>query len=297
MLDRMLLKKDMKEKTELVNIILDRFLPRKDEYPKEIHKAMRHTLFAGGKRLRPYLAILTHNLFKDKESETITLIASAIELLHTYTLVHDDLPEIDNDDYRRGKETCHLVYGPEIALLAGDALLVSAFHLLCYADIDDNLKRDLIADMAVTCGHSGLIAGQVVDIASEGKKGSKELLHYIHENKTAKLIKLAIRFGCKVASADNERTGIMETFGDKIGLAFQITDDVLDVEGSYKTLGKTVGKDSAVEKMTFPAIYGLEESKTKASELIQESLDLLEKFGERAKLLRLLTNFLMTRKF
>lgn len=294
--DRMHLKKDLKEKTELVNIIIDRFLPRKDEFPKEIHKAMRHTLFAGGKRLRPYLAVLTFSLFSD-DYEKIYPIASAIELLHTYTLVHDDLPEIDNDEYRRGKKTCHSVYGPDIALLAGDALLVNAFHLIYYANIDNMLKKELIRDMAVTCGERGLIAGQTVDILSENKDVDEETLYYIHENKTAKLINMSIRFGCITAGAEGEDLKVLEQFGNKIGLTFQIVDDILDIEGDQKKLGKTIGKDIVSKKVTFPSLIGLEASKKKAEDLTEDAIGLLERYGDKAKTLKLLAKFILTRKF
>jgi geranylgeranyl diphosphate synthase type II len=154
--DKMLLKKDLKEKRELINIEVDRFLPRKDEYPKQIHKAMRHTLFAGGKRLRPYLMVHTYKLFCDDLSEKVLMVAGALEMLHTYTLIHDDLPEIDNDDYRRGKKACHVIYGSDIALLAGDALLVNAFQLISETELDDALKVKLIAELAQETGYQGL---------------------------------------------------------------------------------------------------------------------------------------------
>ncbi|MBN1949446.1 MAG: polyprenyl synthetase family protein [Candidatus Cloacimonetes bacterium] len=295
-MNKMLLKKDLKEKRELVNIEVDRFLPRKDEYPKQIHKAMRHTLFAGGKRLRPYLLINTYLLFAD-EIRKILLVAGAVEMLHSYTLIHDDLPEIDNDDYRRGKRSCHIIYGSDIALLAGDALLVYAFEALNLAPIDERLKLNMIREMAIEAGHSGLIAGQMVDILSEGKKIDKDVLEYIHNNKTARLIKLPIRFGCYLAEAPEEDQARMEKFGEKIGLAFQIVDDILDVEGQDKTLGKSTGKDVQVKKATFPAVYGLEKSKNMARKLIEEAKNLLDPYGEKADILRLLCDFIYNRKF
>lgn len=295
-MNKMLLKKDLKEKRELVNIEVDRFLPRKDEYPKQIHKAMRHTLFAGGKRLRPYLLINTYLLFAD-EIKKILLVAGAVEMLHSYTLIHDDLPEIDNDDYRRGKRSCHVIYGSDIALLAGDALLVYAFEALNLAPIDERLKLNMIREMAIEAGHNGLIAGQMVDILSEGKKIDKDVLDYIHNNKTARLIKLPIRFGCYLAEVSEEEQVRMEKFGEKIGLAFQIVDDILDVEGQDKTLGKSTGKDAKVKKATFPAVYGLEKSKNMARKLIEEAKNLLEPYGEKADILRLLCDFIYNRKF
>lgn len=295
---RMELKKDLKEKRELINIVLDRFLPRKDEYPKDIHKAMRHTLFAGGKRLRPYLTVKTFELFNDN-TEIVKPVAAAIELLHTYTLIHDDLPEIDNDDYRRGRKACHLVYGPDIALLAGDSLLTYAFSMLVSENIefDNSLRLKLIREFTHETGDRGIIAGQFIDIKSEGKKVSKKTLKYIHENKTVRLIKLAIRFGAYVAGASKEHLKRLEKFGHKIGLAFQIVDDILDVEGSAKKMGKTIGKDEKSEKATYPSIYGMEESKRMAKELIDDAKEIIAYYGEKSRLFLMLADFIYTRKF
>ncbi len=292
----MLLKKDLKEKRELVNIEVDRFLPRKDEYPKQIHKAMRHTLFAGGKRLRPYLLVNTYLLFKDDVKKTY-LLAGALEMLHSYTLIHDDLPEIDNDEYRRGKKACHIVYGSDIALLAGDALLVNAFEAITTLDLDPKLKLTIIQELAEETGHGGLIAGQMIDILSEGKKVSRSTLEYIHKNKTARMINLPIRFGCYLAEAPEEDLIRLEKFGTKLGLAFQIVDDILDVEGNLQTMGKSAGKDKQAKKATFPAVYGLDESKRMAEKLIEEAKALLNPYGEKAEILILLCDFILTRKF
>lgn len=292
----MLLKRDIKEKKELVNIVMDRFLPRKDEYPKQIHKAIRHSLFAGGKRLRPYLLIHTYQLFA-KDIQLVLPVAAAIEMLHTYTLIHDDLPEIDNDDYRRGKKACHVVYGADMALLAGDALLINAFELINSAELPDKLKLTIISEFAKETGDLGLIAGQYVDIVSEGKPGNKKTLKYIHENKTARLINLPIRFGCLLANAKDEDLNNMKIFGEKIGLAFQIMDDILDIEGNQQTLGKTIGKDESAMKMTYPSLYGLEKSREMAEKLITDARKKLEKYGEKAIYLDLLANFLLTRKY
>ncbi|MBN2460350.1 MAG: polyprenyl synthetase family protein [Candidatus Cloacimonetes bacterium] len=294
--NKMLLKKDLKEKRELVNIEVDRFLPRKDEYPKQIHKAIRHTLFAGGKRLRPYLLINTYLLFDSNIKKTL-LIAGAIEMLHSYTLIHDDLPEIDNDDFRRGKKSCHVVFGPDIALLAGDALLVYAFDTINASNLDERIRLQMIKEMSVEMGHSGLIAGQMVDILSEGKKVDTKTLEYIHHNKTARLINLSIRFGCYLADAPEEDIKTLEKFGSKLGLAFQITDDILDIEGDMESMGKSVGKDRKVKKVTYPAIHGLEESRKTAEKLISEAKDILKPYGEKAELLQMLCDFILTRKF
>ncbi len=292
----MLLKKDLKEKRELINITLDRYLPRKDEYPKDIHKAIRHSLFAGGKRLRPYLALRSYALFCDNLDQ-VRPVGGAIEMLHTYSLIHDDLPSIDNDDFRRGKKTCHVIYGEDLALLAGDALLTYAFELLSMAEINDNLKLKMIREMANEAGFEGLIAGQIKDIISEGKKISKNTLDYIHRNKTGRLIRLAIRFGAYVAAASNEDIERLDAFGEKIGLAFQITDDILDIEGNSQVLGKSIGKDEAAEKATYPSIYGIEKSREMATKLIEEAKTLLLPYAEKAEMLNMLCDFILTRKF
>ena len=294
--DRMLLKRDIKEKKELVNIEMDRFLPRKDEYPKQIHKAIRHTLFAGGKRLRPYLLLHTYQLF-GIETDKILPVAAALEMLHTYTLIHDDLPDIDNDDYRRGKKTCHVLYGADIALLAGDALLINAIESINNAEINDKLKLLLLREFCQETGHRGLIAGQMVDIESEGKNIDEKTLNYIHKNKTGRLINLAIRFGCILGKASEADTENMRIFGEKIGLAFQIIDDILDIEGDQETLGKSTGKDSQQKKATYPSINGLEESRTEAEKLIEDARARLERYGEKAIYLDHLAEFLLTRKY
>ena len=292
----LILKKDKKEKREQVNMMLDRFLPRKDDYPKEIHKAMRYTLFAGGKRTRPYLTILTYNLFRKKITDDIVRAAAAIELLHTYTLIHDDLPEIDNDDFRRGKKTCHVVFGSDIALLAGDALMIEAFSFVNNINVHPDIKVRMIRDMAQLCGEKGLIAGQMQDIISSGKTTPRKTLEFIHLNKTAKLIQLCTRFGTYMAETNSSNIQKMDEFGKVLGLAFQITDDILDVEGDEKELGKSVGKDQKVEKATYPAVFGLKKSKEIAEKYTNVALTILDDFGDRAAMLRLLTLELLGRK-
>ncbi|MGB4309383.1 MAG: polyprenyl synthetase family protein [Candidatus Cloacimonadaceae bacterium] len=292
---KVMLKKDMKEKQELVNIILDRYLPRKDEYPKSLHKAMRYSLFAGGKRLRPYLTMLTYQMYK-KDPEDITPVAAAIEMIHTYTLIHDDLPDIDDDDYRRGKKSCHVLFGEGEALLAGDALLVNAFELITYANISPELKVRFVRELAHACGISGTIAGQMVDIESEGKKVSKRTLAYIHENKTAKLINICLRFGALAAGAPAKEVAALEEYGNHLGLVFQIVDDLLDIEGNPTTLGKSTGKDAEAGKATFPAVWGVEESRAQAVELTQKAKDSLAPLGEKAALLKELADSMLNRK-
>jgi geranylgeranyl diphosphate synthase, type II len=292
--NRVLFKRDLKEKQELVNIILDRFLPRKDEYPKEIHKAVRYSLFAGGKRLRPYLTMLSWQLFQE-DPEPITYVAAALEMLHTYTLIHDDLPDLDNDEYRRGKKSCHAVFGEEVALLAGDALLIGAFELITWAPLPEKTKQELIKQMAQECGVRGLIAGQMTDIASEGKKPDKKTLEFIHNNKTARLINLALRFGAQAGGAKAADIKALEDFGINIGMAFQIVDDLLDIAGDPNELGKTTGKDKDSGKMTFPSVYGEEKSRQMADEYRHNARQALTHFGNKALLLNMLADFIVDR--
>ncbi|MEA1972442.1 MAG: farnesyl diphosphate synthase [Candidatus Cloacimonadota bacterium] len=297
MLEMKKLKKDIKSKREYVNIYLDRYLPRKDEYPKQIHKSLRYTLFAGGKRLRPYLTIETYKLFKD-DYEFVIPAAAALEILHTYTLIHDDLPEIDDDDTRRGRKANHILFGSDLALLAGDSLLVNAFQLLTEVEIYSlKQKKHLITELAKVAGAKGLIGGQMMDIISEGKTPTEKKLKFIHENKTAKLIRLSIQYGLYLAKAKEEDEKRMIKFGDKLGLAFQIVDDILDIEGSKAQLGKTIGKDAEVAKITFPAVYGLEKSREMAKKLIEECKELLSVYKEKSYMLRLLSDFVYERKF
>ncbi|MDZ4121675.1 MAG: farnesyl diphosphate synthase [Candidatus Cloacimonadaceae bacterium] len=292
---KVLLKKDMKEKQELVNIILDRFLPRKDEYPKEIHKAIRYSVFAGGKRLRPYLTLLAWGIYQ-KDPEPITPVAAAIEMIHTFSLIHDDMPDIDDDEYRRGKKSCHAVFGEGIALLAADALLVSAFELITHAEISEKLRLQFVRELARECGINGLIAGQMVDIESENKKIDKKTLLYIHENKTGRLINICLRFGALAGGANEKELAAIEDYGKKIGLAFQIVDDLLDIEGDPELMGKSLGKDEEQQKATFPAVFGIEESKRQAEELIAGAKASIRKFGTKGLLLEALADFILARK-
>lgn len=292
---KVMLKKDMKEKQELVNIILDRYLPRKDEYPKSLHKALRYSVFAGGKRLRPYLTMLAYQIYAG-EAEAITPVAAAIEMIHTFSLIHDDLPDIDDDEYRRGKKSCHALFGEGEALLAGDSLLINAFELINYANISTGLKIRFIRELAHECGIHGLIAGQMVDIESEGKKVNKKTLQYIHENKTAKLINICIRFGALAGGAPPKDLAALEEYGNYFGLVFQIVDDLLDIEGDPATLGKSIGKDADVGKATFPSVWGVEESRIQANELTQKAKESIAPLGEKALLFAALADYMLTRK-
>ncbi|MDI3503562.1 MAG: geranylgeranyl diphosphate synthase, type [Candidatus Cloacimonadota bacterium] len=285
----------MKEKQELVNIILDRYLPRKDEYPKELHKALRYSIFAGGKRLRPYLTILAYQLYKDK-AEVITPIAAAIEMVHTYTLIHDDLPDLDDDDYRRGKKSCHTVFGEGIALLAGDSLLINSFELISYAELSDSLKVQFVRELAHESGIKGLISGQMLDIESEGKKIDKKTLNYIHSNKTARLINISLRFGALAAKAPAKELKVIEDYGTKLGMVYQIVDDLLDIEGSQANMGKSIGKDEIQGKATFPSVYGIETSREMAIDLTEQAKQRIATLGDRSIKLRILADYMLNRK-
>jgi len=290
------LKKDVKEKRELVNIIIDRFLPRKDEYPKILHKAMRHTLFAGGKRIRPYLAITAYQLFGGTDQRILPAAAS-IELVHTYSLIHDDMPDIDNDDYRRGKPALHREFGEAIALLAADALLMEAFKFLLSVDTKPKIKAKLIQELAESAGCEGLVAGQVADIESEGKNVTEDGIDFIYRNKTAKLITTAVRFGALLAEAKPDDLARMTEFGKTIGILFQLTDDILDIEGTLEEIGKTPGKDEKMEKATYPLLFGLEKAKSKADQLLQEAQEVVSYYGDKAEFLKKISIYIATRKF
>jgi len=275
---------------------MDRFLPRKDDYPKEIHKALRHSLFAGGKRIRPYLMVLIYYMYKKQLTPEILMPAAAIELLHTYTLIHDDLPEIDNDDYRRGKKTCHVVFGADIALLAGDSLLIESINMINNTHISVSKRIKLIKDLTAIAGERGLIAGQMQDILSENQECTKNTLEFIHINKTAKLLQLCTRWGAYLADAKAEEIKKMDEFGKKLGLAFQIVDDILDVEGNAETLGKSIGKDEKTRKATYPAVLGMKKSKALAEKYTNEALKILATYGRDAVYLEALTKYLLERK-
>ncbi|MGC9336761.1 MAG: polyprenyl synthetase family protein [Candidatus Cloacimonadia bacterium] len=292
----MRLKKDVKEKRELVNIIIDRFLPRKDEYPKIIHKAMRHTLFAGGKRIRPYLTITTYQLFGGT-GQKILPAAASIELVHTYSLIHDDMPDLDNDDYRRGKPALHKEFGEGIALLAGDALFIEAFKLLLGIDTKTKIRAKLVQELSEATGCEGLVAGQVADIESEGKDVVEEAIDFIYMNKTAKLIITAIRFGALLAEASPDDLARITEFGKTIGVLFQLTDDILDIEGSLEDIGKTPGKDEKMKKATYPRIFGMEKAKSKADQLLEQAQDIISYYGDDAEFLKQISIYIATREF
>jgi geranylgeranyl diphosphate synthase type II len=277
----------MSERQSLVDAAIARWVPQESVGPEIIHRAMRYSLFAGGKRIRPLLCIAAAEVVAET-AHGVENAAIALELIHTYSLIHDDLPALDNDDLRRGRPTNHKVFGDAMAILAGDSLLTFAFEVLAKLEgIPADRKVAMIAELATASGTvGGMIGGQVYDIQGEGQKPTPELLDRIHRAKTGALLKASVRMGAIYAGADAKALDALTDYGEHIGLAFQIVDDVLDVEQSSEQLGKTAGKDAAQNKITFPAVYGLSRSKHMAEEERQRAHASLDPFGERARWLR-----------
>ncbi|MDB6023358.1 MAG: Farnesyl-diphosphate synthase [Pedosphaera sp.] len=281
--------------TEAVNKSLDRFLPAENAKPATIHKAMRYSLFAGGKRMRPALCLAAAAACGGKQADALPL-ACAVECIHTYSLIHDDLPAMDNDDYRRGKLTNHKVYGEGIAVLAGDALLTQAFEIAAQCRSWPHYShQDIILEIARASGSLQLIAGQVADLEGEGKKISADQLKYIHERKTSALLCCSARLGGMSANCTAGQLAALTEFGYHVGLAFQIIDDILDVTQTSEQLGKTAGKDTAAQKATYPSIVGLEKSRKIAMRLTDRAFASLKIFGPRAAALEALATYLLQR--
>ena len=285
------------EGAERTDRALDALLPSVDIVPASIHGAMRHSVFAGGKRLRPVLVMQAAVAVSGAIPAGIEKLGAALEMLHTYSLIHDDLPALDNDDLRRGKPTCHVAFGEAIAILAGDALQTRAFEVLAGLECPPAATVEIIGLIANAVGTvEGMIGGQVLDIESEHKKPTAELVDAIHRAKTGALIRVSVVAGGVYAGAKGEVVKRLDLFGRKAGLAFQIADDILDMTADSATLGKTAGKDLAVEKATWPAVYGIEQSRRDAARLIDEAFQALDPFGERADALKALARFLVERK-
>jgi len=278
---------------KIINERIKTYLPENETYPGLIHEAMNYSLMAGGKRLRPILCVSVFELFRD-DPDCVMPVACALELIHTYSLVHDDLPCMDNDDYRRGLPTCHKKFGEAIAVLAGDALLTEAFGLASKYSGKD-IVADIIMELSSACGSRGLIGGQVMDILSEEKQIDEESLLYIHEHKTGKLIQVSVKLGGICATADETAIKEISEYGRYLGLAFQISDDILDVTGSTEKMGKKVGQDEKLHKSTYPSIYGLEKSQKKLKEAVDGAISHLEIFGERKLFLEQLAKFVAYR--
>jgi geranylgeranyl diphosphate synthase type II len=282
----------------LVDEALDRVLPAETAAPPTLHRAMRYSVQAGGKRLRPILVIAGAEAVGGRAEQVIET-ACAMEMIHTYSLIHDDLPAMDNDDYRRGMLTNHKVFGEAIAILAGDALLTLAFKLIALNGArtgDARIIAALVTDIADAAGTDGMVGGQVVDIESEGKAVSAETLDYIHTHKTAALIRASLGAGALIAGGTSAQLAAITACGDALGLAFQIVDDILDVEGSTEQLGKTAGKDAQQQKATYPAYHGLEASRAKARVLVDQAKVAVAPLGERAEPIRALADYIFDRR-
>jgi geranylgeranyl diphosphate synthase, type II len=287
----------LEQGVELTDLALEELLPSAATVPASIHGAMRHSTFAGGKRLRPVLAMQAGIAIAGAMPKGIARLGAALEMLHTYSLIHDDLPALDNDDLRRGKPTCHVVYGEAIAILAGDALQTRAFEVLAGLDAPPAAVVQIIGLIANAVGTvDGMIGGQVLDLESEHLKPTPHLVESIHRAKTGALIRVSVVSGGVFAGASMEDVARLTLFGCKSGLAFQIVDDVLDMTVDSTQLGKTAGKDQATEKATWPAVYGIEQSQKDAARLIEEAFAALEPYGDRANGLKAVARYLVERK-
>jgi geranylgeranyl diphosphate synthase type II len=281
---------------EAIDARLARLVPPESAAPQTIHRAMRYSLFAGGKRIRPILCIEAARALGD-DSTGVIAAACPLELIHTYSLIHDDLPALDNDDYRRGKLTNHKVFGDAMAILAGDSLLTLAFQVLAQLGASDVRKTRMVAELATAAGTvGGMIGGQVADLEGEGQPPTAELLESIHRAKTGALLRASLRLGAIYAGADDAQYDALSRYGEHIGLAFQIVDDILDVEESSEALGKTAGKDAQQHKITFPAVYGLDQSRRMAAEQCERAHGTLTSFGDRAARLHELADHIVKRK-
>jgi geranylgeranyl diphosphate synthase type II len=302
------IKKYLQEKKEIVDLALEKYFPSQPDsiegevIPAPLHKAIRYSLFAGGKRIRPILSMAAFESVGGK-GDTILPFSCALELIHTYSLIHDDLPALDNDDYRRGNPTCHKVFGEAIGILAGDALLTEAFRLMTNQVIQEfslhngRLALDVIHQVAQAAGVFGMVGGQVVDIESEGKGVDFPTLQYIHTHKTGALILVSVRVGAMLGGANKETLKALTRFGEGIGLTFQIADDILNVEGKAALLGKKTGSDLSRRKATYPSLFGLEESKRRAKELVTSAIEAIRSFGSEAEPLREIAWFILSREY
>ena len=286
------------QRKALVDKELKEFMPTPSGLASEVIKAMNYSLFAGGKRLRPILCIAGAEAVGGS-ADTVAPVACAIELIHTYSLIHDDLPVMDNDDLRRGKPTNHKMFGEAVAVLAGDGLLTLAFNLMAGYGAEKDVKKkallrviDLIASAA---GYRGMVGGQVVDIIYEGKEPDATVVEYIHRHKTAALISVSVTAGTILAGGNEDEEESMKSYGQQIGLAFQIADDILNIEGDREVMGKGTGSDKEKGKITYPSVFGTAESKTIQKELIENAIESLKKFDTRAEPLRDLARYIIER--
>jgi geranylgeranyl diphosphate synthase type II len=291
------LKRYLAARQKEVDRALDRFLPKASAKPATIHKSMRYSLFAGGKRLRPILCLAAAEACGGKIGTALPL-ACAVECIHTYSLIHDDLPSMDDDDFRRGRPTCHKIFGDGIAVLAGDALLTIAFEIVSRAKPTSRYTMSiLLREIAIAAGSQKLVAGQVADLEAEGHKTDRAQLRYIPENNTAAILTTTVRLGAMSANADAKKLRAITKYGRALGLAFQIIDDILDVTQTSEKLGKSAGKDAAAKKATYPAVIGLDESRSEARRLTRQAHNALSIFGEKAETLHALANYLLEREY
>ena len=292
------LKNYLRTRQRKIDRALDGYLPKASAKPATLHKAMRYSLFAGGKRLRPILCLAAAEACRGSIDNALAL-ACSLECIHTYSLVHDDLPSMDNDDFRRGRPTCHKVFGEGIAVLAGDALLTIAFEIVSRAKAAPRYDvAILLREIAVAAGSQKLIAGQVADLEAEGKNVKRDQLQFIHENKTAAILRSSVRLGAMSANADPKKLSAITRFGQRLGLAFQIIDDILDVTQTSEILGKSAGKDVAAKKATYPAVIGLEKSRAEARRLTRQAHNALSIFNNSdAEPLHALANYLLEREY
>jgi len=280
-----------------VDAALDRYLPSAKTKPKTIHEAMRYSIFAGGKRLRPVICLATAEVISGGKNDDALPLACAVECIHTYSLIHDDLPAMDNDDFRRGKPTSHKVYGEGIAILAGDALLTIAFEIAASCRAWPRYSHaEVIKEVALAAGSQRLVAGQVADLEGEGRKITPAELRYIHENKTAALIASSIRLGAMSANATPKQLAHLTDFGQTLGLAFQVIDDILDVTQTTEKLGKSAGKDITAQKATYPALLGLDKARKEADRLTARARAALKPFGKSAAPLESIADYLLKRE-
>jgi len=292
-----MLKDTLEQGRILTDAALERLLPPATQYPSSIHAAMRHSVFAGGKRLRPILCMEAAQMVEGCVPLGIEELGAALEMLHTYSLIHDDLPALDNDDLRRGRPTCHKSYGEATAILAGDALQTRAYEVLANLQCPAEARVAIIAEIAHATGTiGGMIGGQVMDLEAEHVHPDAQTLEYIHRSKTGALLTASVITGGMYAGASEAQIAGLRSFGQNIGLAFQIVDDVLDVTQTSEQLGKTAGKDTAHDKATYPALFGIDESIKKADELVAQADAALDQFGDRAESLREIARFLVERK-
>ena len=292
-----MLQQTLEEGRKTADAALDRLLPAGTAFPPSIHQAMRHSVFAGGKRLRPILVMEAARMLAGSLPDGVDELGAAIEMIHTYSLIHDDLPALDNDDLRRGRPTCHKAFGEATAILAGDALQTYAYEVLANLKCSAEARVRIVAETAHATGTlEGMIGGQVMDLEAEHKHPDAQTLEYIHRSKTGALITACLVVGGLCANGANDDIDRLRCFGRKAGLAFQIADDILDVTQTSEQLGKTAGKDVKADKATYPSLYGLEKAAQMADQLVKEACDALSPYGERSSTLKEIAFYLVQRK-